>query len=365
MSRAATVSRAPVLRAPVFRAPVSGAPVSRGPVRLAALCAAVALAGPAAAAPASNAPPGPPGGAPALPDVIGIPFGIDLGQTSFYDGFGSLDPGLIFIGYSRYYDLTSVSDSKGRANPLFVDPHIQTLSTLQQLVYVSPLQLGEGAFGADVILPEIYTNATTEPGGLPLHANGWKLGDLTGGVFWQRAPFMADDHPVLSVRAEFAVIAPTGGFSSTRDVNQGSGYWSLNPYVAATFLPGPLWEVSARLSYLYNFSTDKLANPPPIPFLRYDDAQAGQALWLNAAASYKLTPHVELGASGYYLQQFTDDQTNGQSIPHSRRNAVYAGPGVHLDFGAVGLLNLNTYLPVTTHGISTGFQTSFQFIHVF
>jgi hypothetical protein len=36
------------------------------------------------------------------PDVVRLPAGLNRGGTSFYDGFGSTDPGWIFLNYSRW-----------------------------------------------------------------------------------------------------------------------------------------------------------------------------------------------------------------------------------------------------------------------
>jgi hypothetical protein len=44
------------------------------------------------------------------PDVVKLPAGLNLGGTSFYDGFGSTDPGWIFLDYARWNHLTSVKD---------------------------------------------------------------------------------------------------------------------------------------------------------------------------------------------------------------------------------------------------------------
>ncbi|KAL6954008.1 hypothetical protein U1Q18_052356, partial [Sarracenia purpurea var. burkii] len=95
--------------------------------------------------------------------------------------------------------------------------------------------------------------------------HGTALGDVTFGPYVQFRPVMQGRRPVASIRLAVNAIAPTGGFDRSRDLNQGSGYWSINPYVAWTVLPAPGWEVSGRTQFLHNFRTSRIANPPPIP----------------------------------------------------------------------------------------------------
>jgi hypothetical protein len=52
-----------------------------------------------------------------LPDVVKLPAGLNLGGTSFYDGFGRTDPGWIFLDYARWNHLTSVKDNYGDNSP--------------------------------------------------------------------------------------------------------------------------------------------------------------------------------------------------------------------------------------------------------
>lgn len=126
------------------------------------------------------------------------------------------------------------------------------------------------------------------PGALAtLTDNGVGMGDLTFGPFIQFRPIMAGDRPLFSHRFELDVIAPTGAYDPTVDINQSSNFTSLVPYWAGTIMPTSRWEISARLHYLYNFKNHRpafgrfysLQNPPAI-----DSAQAGQAGWINFAS---------------------------------------------------------------------------------
>ena len=303
--------------------------------------------------------------APVPPDAVTIPAGLNLGLTSFYDGFGKFDDGFVFIDYGRYELLNQITGSNGRSSPAFSDPRIQVGVEVLQGVWVAPVHPFGGGAGLDVVLPVINLNSSFSQPGVVLHDNGLGIGDLTFGPFYQAKPIIMGGRPVFSWRTEFDVIAPVGAFDGSKDVNQSSGYWSINPYVAMTVLPTPKTEMTARLWYLYNFQTSKAPDPPAVPEFTFHNGQAGQAAWINFAASYSVTDKMSLGVNGYYLKQFTNDQVDGMSIAGTEKEELYLGPGAHITISPKNILNINAYLPLETKGLATGPQLNVQYIHPF
>jgi hypothetical protein len=161
------------------------------------------------------------------------------------------------------------------------------------------------------------------------------------------------------------VTAPTGNLDRQVNINQGSGFWALNPLVAFTWLPLPNVEISGRLNYQYNFATSRLQNPPPIPGLLYRNGQAGQMVYGNFDASYAVLDDAYIGVNGYALDQTSQDLTNGEKVPHSRETELSVGPGGRYVFDASNALNVNLYLPVVSRNATSGRQFTFQFIHRF
>jgi hypothetical protein len=296
----------------------------------------------------------------ALPDVVKLPSGLDLGGSSFYDGFGGTDPGWVFLDFARWNHFTSIRDSNGRSVPLFVDPRIDAYSNLFHIVYVTPLKGPTGAFTVEVLLPVVGFDTEFNPRGSALRDNGLSIGDLTLGVDYQTHPVVFGDGSVLSWRAGLDVTAPTGSFDRTRDLNQGAGFWSIVPYAAVTVLPVPKWEVSARLSYDYNFSTSRAANVPSMPGFAFHDGQAGPAGWINFASSYELFDGVRPGVNGFWLRQLSNDRTNGVDIPHSRVDELYLGPGLSWQVNAKHVVNFNVYLPVSVSNAAAGPEFNVQ-----
>jgi hypothetical protein len=183
------------------------------------------------------------------------PAGINLGGSSFMDGFGRTDPGFVYQQYFQIEHYSTINNENGKKVSMFQGTDINSLASLNQLIFVSPLRLFGGALGVDALLPIVDLNAAFAPTSpAKLTANqGLAFGDLTWGPFLQMPPVIADGRPIFAQRFEFDVISPIGAYNRADDINPSSGFWSLNPFWAMTFLPTPNTEFSTRLNYLHNF----------------------------------------------------------------------------------------------------------------
>lgn len=280
----------------------------------------------------------------AAPNVT-EPQGINLGVTSFFDGFSG-PPGFSYLGVLRYTSGTSVKDNSGNDVSAFRSPRVDTFSMLHHLSYTSPLHFLGGTLGFNAILPVIWLRGKTDQPGASLVGNGTALGDLTFGPQLQMAPVIGDGgRPVFVQRFEVDVIAPTGQYKHNADLNQSSGYFSLNPYWAATVFPTPKTEVSWRLHYLYSFKNHDPASSYPTAFqgMPVNTTQAGQAAWINFTASYEIIQSIHAGVNGYYFRQLTDDKVNGATLTDSREQVLGIGPGIFWQLTKTRALWLNTY----------------------
>jgi hypothetical protein len=302
---------------------------------------------------------------PLPPDVVKLPQGINLGSSSFYDGFGGTDPGWTTLNYFRWNDFTSIRDNSGHNSPLFVDPHVNAISTVFHAVYVPPIALSGGAVSFETLLPIVDFQSHFNSPGMVLQDNGLNFSDLTFGAAYQSKPIAFWNQAVLSWRVDLDITAPTGGFDSTKDVNQSSGFWSVNPYLAVTLLPIPKWEISARFNYIYNFSTSLGSDPPQVPGFVFNNGQAGQAGWINFASSYEVVEGVRPGLNGFWLQQLTNDSTNGIRLPGTRVEELYLGPGLNWQVDKKSTANFNVYLPASAKNVPAGPQFNVMFIHQF
>ena len=171
------------------------------------------------------------------------------------------------------------------------------------------------------------------------------------------------------------MIVPTGAYDPAKDINQSSNFVSFNPYWAFTVLPLSGLEVSARLYYLYNFTNNRPAGIPPaaagMPTAL--SAQAGQAAWVNFAASYEILPSLHLGVNGYYFQQFTKDKfhySDGSEDSGGRADTGNAsflgiGPGVFWDVDKENKLFVNLYFQALAKNVPQSNVVNLHYIHSF
>jgi hypothetical protein len=327
------------------------------------------------------------------------PAGINLGATSFYDGFGRNEEGFTYLVYAQYARSRQITGDDGNALtvcnapqgcggssgiaaiPVFKNPKLDVYALVNQLAYTLPNKLFNDSahLGINFILPFIvfdtnfdHTLTAADVGktlATEVRDNGVGFGDLTFGPFMQFRPLMAGARPVFSHRVELDLIVPTGKYDPQKDINQGSNFWSINPYWAATVLPLPYLEVSARFHYLYNFKNHRPAlgrlyslqvPPQNAAMSELASAQAGQAGWVNFALSYELlhlfgtqTTRLSIGANGYYFQQFSLDKweyfdgssVSGKNIYNDdgKASVLGIGPGAFLELGKHDRLYANVY----------------------
>jgi hypothetical protein len=272
------------------------------------------------------------------------PAGINLGQTSFFDGFGPQTEGFTYQVYLVYANATSIYDGEGHEIPVFRNPRISTFALVNQLSYFLPDTLFGGAVrpGIDVILPLVLFDTSFGVPGAALTDNGIGFGDLTLGPVFQFSPIVVDGHPIFSHRLGLDIIAPIGRYDPGRNLNQSSNFVSFNPNWAATLMLAKGLELSVRLHYLFNLRNDRPTNPPIGPMgmpLPVESAQAGQAAWLNFATSYEIVQTLHIGANGYYFKQLTPDKyrlvdgtkTDGDLVGEGKAQVLGIGPGVLWD----------------------------------
>lgn len=314
-----------------------------------------------------------------LPDVVKPPSGINLGSTSFYDGFGRTRPGVTVLEYFRWSHNTEISDRNGNENVNFITPRINAFPDLVQMIVATKWHPIGGTAGFSVLVPFVDLQssfAANSP--KTLSNNGFGVGDIIAGPIYQSKFFSregsegisgrqsrAGTSPYLAYRFQFLVQIPNGNFDPAKSINQGSGYWAVAPYLAATYLPVRRLEMSTRFHYQYNLATNKISNPPPIPGLVYMSGQAGQLLYDNLTSSYKVTRNLYVGSNAYGVYQLSPDKTNGINVGGARETQFYLGPGGGYDFGRTSTLNVNVYLKVEAHNTASGPSLQLLYIHRF
>jgi hypothetical protein len=86
---------------------------------------------------------------------------------------------------------------------------------------------------------------------------------------------------------------------------------------------------------------------------RRQQHRAGQAIHLNATASYEIFKNVYVGANCYYLKQITDARANGLALPNSRQQIGAIGPGAVINRGE-WYVYINGYHEIGAENMSAG-----------
>jgi hypothetical protein len=108
------------------------------------------------------------------------------------DGFGRTDPGFVYQQYFQIEHYSAINDQNGHQMQMVQGTDIDSVISLNQLIYVSPYHLLGGALGVDALVPVVDLNASFAPTSpTKLTADrGLAFDDLTWGI---SADAAADD----------------------------------------------------------------------------------------------------------------------------------------------------------------------------
>ncbi len=287
---------------------------------------------------------------------------VNLGFTSFMDGGPPAGPGWYFTEYLQYWTSDDFTDDRGDGLlPEFADEDLDAWISLSQFIYQSDTEVfAGGKWGLDVIIPYAALDASYSAPGFP-EDNGSGMGDLLVGPFLQWDPVMGESGPRFMHRVEFQLIFPTGEYEDDKELNQGSNFFSFNPYWAGTLFITPKWTASTRVHYLWNDKNDD----PNRQYGNADDTQAGQAFHLNFTTAYQVHPRLRVGINGYYLKQITDSEVDGHDIDDSREEVLAVGPGLLWHINRDAHLFFNAYFETETENRPEGERYNLRVVYHF
>jgi hypothetical protein len=226
-------------------------------------------------------------------------------------------PGFYVRDYNYFYWANSLNDSSGnKIGP--ANLYVFTYANLPRLLWITDTKFLGGYVGFDGFLPLVSQQVNVNPG---FRNNTFGVGDLfvESTLSWHTKQF---DFAIGS-----GVDLPTGDSPTSPGptTKPGLGYWTFMQTAGATWYidDEKTWAVSA-LNRL-EFNTEQ----------RDTEITYGDAYTLEWGVSKTMAKVFDLGAVGYYQQQFTGNSV-GSPAPFGGLNRVAAvGPEISVAFPKV------------------------------
>ena len=286
---------------------------------------------------------------------------VNLGFTSFLDGAPPSGPGFYFTEYIQQWTSDEFKNDNG--DPLFspfeAGEDLEAWIFLSQITYQSDTEIFFGGkWGLDVLVPYVKIDVNYDIEGPFPQDNGTGVGDIWVGPYLQWDPVMGDNGLKFMHRFSLGFVLPTGSYDQSKQLNQGSNVFSFNPYWAGTYFINPKWTATTRIYYLWNDKNDD----PSTPGL--SSSKAGQAIHINFASAYEVSPGIRLGINGYYLKQISDSKQDGVSIP-GKEQVLGIGPGILYSMNKNTHFFVNLYKETSAEMRPEGTRLNARFVYHF
>jgi len=234
---------------------------------------------------------------------------------------GSLPPpGLYLRDYNLFYFADRLNDAHSKK--AVDDFEAIVYAAAPRLVWISDLKLLGGNYGADILVPFIYTELKVEQGGFRYKDQTFGLGD----VFVE--PITLSWHfQKFDLGVGYGFWAPVGDSAPQLTTRAGKGYWGHMWTLGGTWFPDAekTWSVSILNRYELNLGSEEYPSdgwPASVA--------AGDEWSLEWGIGKSLSKTFEIGVVGYYQQQVTKDTGTNASNDLDRVLAV--GPEISLTF---------------------------------
>ena len=233
-------------------------------------------------------------------------------------------PGLYYINYLTNYSADSLMDNNGNKKGDF---KLSATANVSRFVYTSSYKIFGGNWGAQLIVPLVTLNAklSINPGpGTVTDGSDTGLGDIVFDPFlvsWHSKNW----HQVIGLD----IIIPSGSYSVPSATNIapsiGRNYYTFEPVYAVTYISDSGWEVSSK--FMYDINTQN----------KDTNYQSGDEFHFDYTVGKHINKDWSVGVGGYYYQQITDDEQNGNTIKDYKGRVIAVGPQVQYSYGKISL----------------------------
>ncbi len=273
------------------------------------------------------------------------------------------EPAFAVFNYFTYYNgSASASRQFPLAGQVAADVKATSYVETPGAFWVTPLTLLGAHYALGVALPFVWTDIkaqVTGPGGGTVQRSDSVsgLGDIE---FWPMALSWSALGNDLHVDLFGGIYAPSGEFQKNRLANQGLGYWTFEPGVLVSYL-GQKNGFEATTYIATDFNTQNPTTHYTSGDVFHIDATVAQHLPLGPGV-------IGIGATGFYLKQFTGDSGSGARLGSFEEMTAGVGPVLSYaaQFGKLGFAAEVKWLPQigaqnTTKGNFIWFKMGVQF----
>lgn len=228
-------------------------------------------------------------------------------------------PGNYFINYFNFYTADRLKDNNGNTVNGF---GLKVAADVLRFIHITDKQILGGFWGMHAFIPLVYqdVNLNLPVAPLPMDDRRASLGDIIVD------PFILSWHgPNWHAVTALDIFVPTGNYDRTQLANVGRNYWTFEPIVGATFLPGAGFDISAKMMYDINTRNNHSATPGVAKY------KTGQEFHVDYAVGKKMGDFTA-GLAGYYYRQMTDDQVDGATVTGKRGQVSAIGPVLKYDY---------------------------------
>ncbi|MGV1786678.1 MULTISPECIES: SphA family protein [Agrobacterium] len=245
---------------------------------------------------------------------------IMLGGTTFQTPVIP-EPGFYYSTYVNYYHANRINDGNG--DNIAPGLKLDAVIDYNQFVYVTPFELWDLKLAVGAVVPLVTIRQ--EVGGAVGRESG--LADILLQpliVGWEKGKF----HVALAQ----GFYLPTGKYDAEAPINIGRNTWAYQPQLSLGYIDPEGWEATATFSYVTSSKNKdamvSLLNPMGA------DYRSGDELGLDFSVGYNFTPQFEVGLTGYYYKQLSDDKI---SEPASDQALQEFANGLRGQVAAIGI----------------------------
>jgi len=230
------------------------------------------------------------------------------GASQFFAG--SIPPyeGFYFLLQTSYFSSDRTNDSHGHEIP--IDFHVDAAVETIRFLYVSDVRIGDAQLWGQFVLPVIHLDLSTAFASDTAFAPGDATATI--GLAWH-----PDQAQTFVLGLDVGI--PTGNYDKDDFANTGLNHWSLQPTAAYHNFDPQGVELAVAARVIFNGeNTDT-------------NYRSGNEFVLDYAAGWNFDK-IKVGATGYYLKQFSDDTGPGVAADGHRGEGFAIGPSLTYSF---------------------------------